>query len=323
MPTPTPEQVVTLYHRQLLRLRDGTAARVALMWNQLGDVDNAERFATAAGDASLAGQQTAAQLMDAYLATYSAVAVGRNAAPLGIATDQVTGAAVRTGTKPTEVYTRPTITARAALANGKPWVDAMAAGRARAASNAETDIMLTQRAAFGLVTGEATGGPQSLIQGYRRTLTGASCTLCRVASTQRYTRGDLMPIHSHCDCGIAPIIGATDPGRLLNEQLHRELVDSGELDALGRQKAISGRRKRAATNRARAANVDAEALVETDPSRQGRLEQRAQSWRDRAAGQDGEAERLAALPPVAVRDHGELGPVLTDARHAFTGPAAI
>ena len=41
---------------------------------------------------------------------------------------------------------------------------------------------------------------------YRRVLTGAeNCALCAIASTQRYSTADLMPIHPGCDCSVASI----------------------------------------------------------------------------------------------------------------------
>jgi hypothetical protein len=56
--------------------------------------------------------------------------------------------------------------------------------------------------------------------GYRRVLEGAySCGLCILASTQRYHKQDLMPVHPGCDCSVAPIIGTQDPGRTINDQM--------------------------------------------------------------------------------------------------------
>ena len=54
--------------------------------------------------------------------------------------------------------------------------------------------------------------------GYIRTLTGReNCALCYVASTQRYNRKDLLPIHPKCDCGEMPIYGTQDPGQVIDE----------------------------------------------------------------------------------------------------------
>jgi hypothetical protein len=50
------------------------------------------------------------------------------------------------------------------------------------------------------------------VAGYRRILSGGdSCALCVLASDQRYTSGDLMPIHPGCHCDVAEIRGSLDP----------------------------------------------------------------------------------------------------------------
>lgn len=86
------------------------------------------------------------------------------------------------------------------------------------------------------------------ITGYRRVLgPGRNCDLCILASSQRYSRSDLHPIHGNCSCSVEPIIGA-DPGP-----------------------------------------QDPPPLADPDSA-------------------------------LAIREHGELGPTLTDARHDFTGP---
>lgn len=64
------------------------------------------------------------------------------------------------------------------------------------------------------------------IAGFRRVVhpelaeSGRSCGLCIVASTHRYTKRDLLPIHSGCNCGIAEIYKIDgeefDPGDQIN-----------------------------------------------------------------------------------------------------------
>lgn len=65
------------------------------------------------------------------------------------------------------------------------------------------------------------------VTGYRRVVhpelseTGQSCGLCIVASTNKYSRGDLMPIHSGCNCEVAEIYSLDDgsefdPGQQIN-----------------------------------------------------------------------------------------------------------
>ena len=249
----TPERLVTAYHRRLLRIRDTTAARVGKLWVALGSIEDPARFATAAAAAAQAGQHLTAALVDAYLAAYTAAALTTPVAPTGLPAVDVAGPAARNGADPIEVYSRPTVTARRSLAAGRSWSDAMAAGADRATSTAETDVMLTHRAALVAVAVAAGAGAQSRITGYRRVLTGKSCPLCAGATSTTYRTDQLMPIHNHCDCGIAPVIGPVDPAPALN-QVHLDRIEP-------------------------------------------------------------------ANPRVVV--HGELGEVLVDARHRFTGPSDL
>lgn len=46
---------------------------------------------------------------------------------------------------------------------------------------------------------------ETVIVGYERVPDGNACDLCDLASGQRYTRGDLMPIHDGCGCGVEPL----------------------------------------------------------------------------------------------------------------------
>lgn len=123
-----------------------------------------------------------------------------------------------------EYARRPLVTVYTALGKGAWWADAVRAGRERVAAMASLDSSMAQR----YVADEwATAGK---IVGYRRTLTGSSCVLCGLASTQRYTRGNLMPLHAHCDCGVAPLKGRDDPGQVINRQLLDDLKSSGAVD---------------------------------------------------------------------------------------------
>lgn len=66
------------------------------------------------------------------------------------------------------------------------------------------------------------------VTGFRRVVhpelseSGRSCGLCIVASTMRYTRGDLLPIHSGCNCETVEIYKVDgveyDPGEQINMQ---------------------------------------------------------------------------------------------------------
>ena len=101
-----------------------------------------------------------------------------------------------------------------------------------------------------------------------------------------------MPIHNHCDCGVAPIIGERDPGQVINRQLLNDLKSSGGSQSW-KDRSIS---------------VDEDGVI-----RHRRIET-----------VDGERREVFGDPlNVAVRQHGELGPVLTDRAQHFAGPGSV
>lgn len=120
---------------------------------------------------------------------------------------------LRNGVGTDLVYKRPFVDMRTVLSQGGTMTDAINAGARRAQSLAETEVQLARRNA-GLKVRKA----NDRIVGYVRTLTGfENCALCYVASTQRYTKNNLLPIHPGCDCGEMPIYGNQDPGQVINE----------------------------------------------------------------------------------------------------------
>jgi hypothetical protein len=153
-------------------------------------------------------------------------------------------------------------------------LEALEMGSQRADQLASTDVALAQRQA----TLEVVGADDRIV-GYRRVLTGRSCAFCATASTQRYHKRQLMPLHSRCDCGVAPIFGTADPGQVINRKLLTDL------------------RK---------------AAKETGTARKD-------YWRNRHVTI--EEDGTVRLPEVKVHQHGELGPVLYDAKHDFVGPS--
>lgn len=132
--------------------------------------------------------------------------------PVFTASDLATKA-LRNGAGTDLVYRRPFVDMRTALSRGSSFTDALEAGARRAQSLAQTEVQLARRD-----VGLKARNSNDRIVGYIRTLTGQeNCALCFVASTQRYTRGELMPIHPGCDCGEMPIYGTQDPGQVINE----------------------------------------------------------------------------------------------------------
>lgn len=134
---------------------------------------------------------------------------------VNITAAQLTTSSLRNGADSKTVYRRPFVDLYTALSNGKTMTEAIDSGAFRARSLATTEIQLARRGA-----GLLARGANDRIVGYVRTLTGReNCALCYVASTQRYRKGDLMPIHPGCDCGEQPIFGTEDPGQIINDQL--------------------------------------------------------------------------------------------------------
>lgn len=268
-----PQQVIARYLAAYTRLRTRTGAQILDAWRRLGGVDDATAQAWVAAAVPItAGAQTAtASLVAGYIAVLAQAVTGA-ASRTAADPDAVTTEALR-GVAATEVYMRPVITARRILSEGRPLSQALRIGGERARSTAETDILLAQRA-----TTVDIAEREPRIVGYSRVLTGASCALCATASTQRYGSSDLMPIHNNCDCGVAPIWGDRDPGRVINRQLVADLREAAK---------TTGDRD---YWRARHVTVDEDGTVR--------------------------------LPEPKIQQHGELGPVLTDASHEFAGPAA-
>jgi hypothetical protein len=186
--------------------------QVGKLWSGVEDVSDASqaRFSQAAAKSMVRLREASADGTVSYLSEYE-----RRVTGLPVVSDVDTGEIAETlrGVDPVEVYARPFITARTALANGALIEDALKAGLNRALTMADTDVTLSQN-----VAAQEHMQQRSRITGYRRMPDGNACPLCVMASTQRYTTGTLQGIHDHCHCGIIPIIGSSDPGRVIDKQ---------------------------------------------------------------------------------------------------------
>ncbi|HEV7949474.1 MAG TPA: hypothetical protein VGP24_06890, partial [Glaciihabitans sp.] len=209
-----------------------------------------------------------ATLTDAYLATLLSQMTGEVTRPTGLSMADVTGEAIR-GVIPSDVYRRAGVEVWTALSNGATLREAADRGLKRALNMAMTDLQLTKtHTARRVLSGD------SRVVGHRRVLTGSeNCGLCYVASTQRYHKSRLQPIHPGCDCGVAPILGGSDPGQVIDEQ---QLSDTH-------------------------AAIEERFGVSSDDARS------AVDYRK----------------VLLVRDHGELGPLLTVKGQHFDGPSSI
>lgn len=235
MPSATDRRIQEVLARALKGVRLHTLAAVRAAWQALDmyyavDTDG---FAATVAPIVGGGQRATAALMETYLSAYAGQYT-KTPIPV-VDLNDVTGTAVRNGAQPIAVYQRAGKEVAKYLALGHPLNDAIEAGLRRALNMTATDLQLskthTARGMFGRMSG---------VVGYRRVLTGNySCGLCVVASTQRYHRANLMPIHPGCDCMVLPIIGTHDPGQVLDEQTLAGAHDSireqfGEIDYGGR-----------------------------------------------------------------------------------------
>ncbi len=282
------------HHATLVGLQNTNARLIEDAWNQYANLDDvaAARFAAAASTISGQAVQTAG--------TFAAGVMRMN--------DELTGhqspiraisPTIRQGIPLDEVYRRSIVEARRAVARGADYNDAMDLGRARAIGTARTDVTLANRQAF-----DEGAVDRPWVVGYRRVLTGLSCALCATASTQRYRRAELMPIHARCDCDVAEIIGTTDPGRIIDRQPLDDIRAQAEADGVDRYwhgPYVIDPETGAIHYRQLVKLTDADGAPVL-------LESGKQATRVVAG------ERVE----VSIARHGELGEVLTDARHSFT-----
>lgn len=205
------------------QLREASAQGVGAAWDQLPayDEENVDEWLSAVLPIVLAAQHRSAAYTDAFIAYET----GRR--PLGITRRLVTGAAARLGAVPAEVYRRPFVTVWSGLKNGKTWAESVAEGRRRAAAAAETDVQLTMRETLREV-----GDHDPNVVGFRRVPDSNACKFCVTVAGQRYRTDELMPIHTHCGCGVDVITRANRSdftGQPDNDLSGVVVADHGEL----------------------------------------------------------------------------------------------
>jgi hypothetical protein len=264
----TQRELLDAYNSLSSRLVRGLGVRVAGAFTNLGSWRDAdfERFTKMIEPTLTGGRLQAARLQVGF---YQQMAKARGEAfsSPSISASDFTVPKLRNGAAAQEVYRRPFVDVYTALSQKKDMTQAIFSGANRISSIVSTDMQLARRNA-----GFMSRGANDNIVGYARTLTGSeNCALCYTASTQRYRRGELMPIHPGCDCGEMPIFGDQDPG---------QVIDDIRLDAT--HEAVEAR------------------FGFSDPGA------RAIDYRS-----------------IAIREHGELGPMLTVADQHFTGPGSI
>lgn len=210
----TKREILEAYNNLSSRLVKGAGTRLSAGFTALGSWrdEDFNRFLPFALGVTNGAKMQAARLQVAFY-QQMAIASGEKFVAPQLNPADYTTAALRNGAADADVYRRPFVDVYRSLDEGKTMTQAIAAGALRISSIASTDVQLARRNA-----GFQSRSRNSRIVGYARTLTGGeNCALCYVASTQRYHHGDLLPIHSGCDCGEMPIYGNQDPGQVINE----------------------------------------------------------------------------------------------------------
>lgn len=279
---PTLAEVRDGYNRINTRLIRGAGDLASSVFANLGSWrdEDVERYQRLIGPQIDGIKLQAAQLQAAY---YREVAKQQGQAyePAPIRSDDLTETNLRNGAQSAEVYRRPFVSMYTELSKGALVGAAITIGAARAASIASTDVQLAAR-----VAGLKQRQNNNNIVGYRRVLTGSeNCALCAIASTQRYTRNELKPIHPGCDCTEEPIYGDFDPGQVIDPQgldsIHQALREQlGVSDVTARDAGIG---KTTATGAPISDFTDI----------------------------------------IVTREHGEYGPTLAWRDQKFTGPSDI
>lgn len=195
--------VVAAYQAQHGRLLERLDALVASVWLNLGTWNDTDLAAFVAEIEIVTGAAHAAvtRAVDAYVARLT------RTAPVGL--EPVGNLR---GLPPEDLWRRPFLDTWTSLKDGADLADAVDIGKNRAQQIASLDVQRAQVAAMD----QALDAHPEII-GYRRVLTGKSCRFCAAASTRIYHKKTLMPLHTHCDCSVAPVIGDRDPGLTANK----------------------------------------------------------------------------------------------------------
>lgn len=309
------EQLAALqqaHHRRFLGLQEAAAESVGLAWDTYGGLDDlaAAQFEAAAGVMSETFGAKTSEIAVGYMKANDRLGGFPDVRELVPRLPQIRG-----GVSPAEVYHRSIVEARRMVSTGSTFDEAMAAGRARAVSTARTDVSLANKAEI-----DRGGELRPWVVGYRRVLTGQSCAFCAVASTQRYRSARLMPLHPSCDCDVAEIFGTEDPGQVINRQLLDALKSEGVVDD------ITKARKAAARGGTRAAGPRNYVVDEQGAIRFRQTEKLYGPDGAPLRTESGEIRRRVTagdrVRPEVV-EHGELGPMLTNAKHATTTAADL
>lgn len=203
----------TRYDAQVRATWTSVLAKMTASWSGLHSwrTPDVKTFQKTALPVLMAGQRQVASLTTTYLERlYQDIAGESSRVTLDF--DKVTGTALR-GVDPVDVYERPFQQVWTALSNGEPFDVALDRGTSRLESLVKTDLQLARTHTAREVTAQQPGVEYTI----REPIGEYNCALCLVASTQRYRKKNLLPIHPGCDCLVKTVKSSYDPGQVIDE----------------------------------------------------------------------------------------------------------
>ncbi|WP_261954335.1 hypothetical protein [Streptomyces nigrescens] len=209
--------------------------RVGTTWKRLGSWRGSDvaKFQRTALPILAGGQRQVATLTATYLEQLYAEIAGRPSR-VDVDMSRVTGRALR-GVDPSDVYERPFKDVWTALSQDEPLDVALERGASRLDTLLKTDLQLTRTHTARDVADQQ---PQ-VSYTVREPIGEYNCALCLIASTQRYRKKDLLPIHPGCDCLVKIVRSDYDPGQVVDEARLQAIHDAvaaelGDYDRSGR-----------------------------------------------------------------------------------------
>lgn len=201
----TVEQLADANMAQIRALTQRATLLMRQAWWALEDWHTADQFLERIIPIITGAQIQTASLTDAYLASLLSEAMGAVVGPVGLDPEQVTN--LRQNTTMIDAYSRPFHTLWYEQSKGTEFPEALRLGLDRAEHMLSLDIQLARTHASALILQQTDG-----IQRYQRVLSGSeNCDICSIAAKHIYKTSSLMPIHTKCDCTVAPVIEGKPP----------------------------------------------------------------------------------------------------------------
>jgi hypothetical protein len=191
------------YRRRVDRIRRVAMARAAAVWVDLGGLDDAlvEPFVVEVAAATLPAREAAVDTVAGYIGL--------------VVNDTPPVPRVDLRSVDAEFWRQPFISTWKALKDGRSETEAFAAGARRSRTVALDAVTRTERAALAEIDSH-----EPRIVGWRRVPNPPVCRWCATVATQRYRTAEAASFgHSRCSCGVVPITGTADPGRVINKPM--------------------------------------------------------------------------------------------------------